>query len=98
LIALWKAQQEGIKIQQYLHWSSIDNLEWRQGYRQEFGLIHVDPVTGERTVRQSAKMLQSIIESRGIDIKKLLDVYIPDEQRKEAEKYILSFSELSPSA
>ncbi|HUQ85786.1 MAG TPA: family 1 glycosylhydrolase [Candidatus Limnocylindrales bacterium] len=88
LVALWKAQQEGISIQQYLVWSIIDNLEWLQGYRQEFGLIHVDPVTGQRTIRHSAEMYKEIIHSRGIDIKKLLDTYIPEEQKAEAEKLI----------
>lgn len=88
LVALWKAQLEGINIQQYIHWSAIDNLEWLQGYRQEFGLIHIDPVTGKRTIRQSAHMYKEIIRANGIDIQKLLDTYIPVEQRGEAEKLI----------
>lgn len=88
LVALWKAQQEGVDIRQYLVWSMIDNLEWLQGYRQDFGLIHLDPVTGQRTIRQSAEMYKEIIHSNGIDIKKLLDSYIPEEQKIEARKLI----------
>ncbi|HVF69380.1 MAG TPA: family 1 glycosylhydrolase [Xanthomonadales bacterium] len=88
LVALWKAQREGVNISAYLVWSCIDNLEWTQGYRQEFGLIHIDPVTGERRVRQSAYMYKEIINSRGIDVQKLIDIYIPADQKEEARKLI----------
>ncbi len=88
LVALWKAQQEGVNIKQYIHWSAIDNLEWLQGYRQEFGLIHIDPVTGERTIRKSASMYKEIIQANGIDVEKLIKNYIPAEQKEEARKLI----------
>ncbi len=88
LVAIWKAQQEGVNIQQYLHWSAVDNLEWLQGYRQDFGLIDIDPITENRTIRNSAYMYKEIVQSNGIDVKKIIEIYIPEEQKTEAEKLI----------
>lgn len=88
LVAVWRALQQGIDIKQYLFWSSVDNLEWLEGYKEEFGLVHVDAVTGERTVRKSAHLYRDIISANGIHIKSLLAAYLSEDQREKAELLI----------
>lgn len=50
---LLRARTDGVPILGYLHWSLLDNFEWNHGYRERFGLIHVDFETLERTPKQS---------------------------------------------
>lgn len=88
LVALWKAMQEGVDIRQYLVWSSVDNLEWLEGYSQQFGLIHVDAISGKRTARKSSYLYKDIISARGIDLSMLLSTYLQGEQQKKAELLI----------
>lgn len=85
LVSVWKAIQQGVDVRGYLFWSTVDNLEWLSGYKEEFGLIHVDPKSGERTLRKSAGLYKNIISSRGIDLKKLISTYFDSEQREKAE-------------
>src|SRR5260221_9313936 len=75
LVAVWRAIQQGIDIRHYLAWASVDNLEWLEGYREEFGLVHVDPVSGERTLRKSAYLYKDIISSNGIELETLISNY-----------------------
>jgi beta-glucosidase len=35
-------------------WSFLDNLEWRAGYTQRFGLVWVDHDTQQRILKDSA--------------------------------------------
>jgi len=88
LVAVWKAMKEGIPINQYLVWSPVDNLEWLLGYREQFGLIHVDSVTGERTLRKSAHLYRDIVKSHEIDTTSLLQKYLEGEQKVVAEHLI----------
>jgi len=88
LTALWRVMQEGVDIRQYLVWSSVDNLEWLEGYSQEFGLVHVDAVSGKRTVRKSAYLYKDIVTAKGIAVKELLDKYLEGEQKEKAEMLI----------
>lgn len=88
LVAVWRALHEGIDLRQYLVWASVDNIEWLEGYKEQFGLIHVDAVTGERTIRQSAHLYHDIISANGIDIPLLLSKYFQGEEREKAEKLI----------
>lgn len=52
---VYKAQQEGVPITGYFVWSLTDNFEWSEGYRPRFGLVYIDYVTLERTMKDSGK-------------------------------------------
>ena len=69
-------------------WSTVDNLEWLEGYEQEFGLLHSDSITGKRTLRKSAQLYSDIVKNKGIDMKKLLSTYFTTEQKEKAETLI----------
>lgn len=81
LIALHEAQRRGIDIPMYIHWSTNDNQEWMDGFQSRFGLVEVNPTTGERTIRKSALLYADIAEAREIDIPRLAEEYLsPDQQ------------------
>ena len=63
-----RAVNENIPVIGYQHWSLMDNFEWAEGYGPRFGLIHVDYITGKRTVKDSAWEYKKIIESNGSTI------------------------------
>lgn len=58
------AQQNGVELIGYLHWSLLDNFEWAYGWWPEFGLVHVDRATMKRTIRPSAKVFANIIQQK----------------------------------
>ena len=51
---LLRARESGYDVRGYFAWSLLDNLEWASGWTKKFGLIRVDPATGERTPKDSA--------------------------------------------
>jgi beta-glucosidase len=55
LAALLNAIDRGVPVLGYCHWSLMDNFEWKLGYAQRFGLVHVDYETLERTVKDSGR-------------------------------------------
>jgi beta-glucosidase len=59
------AHDEGIPLAGYFHWSLLDNFEWTRGYRERFGLIHVDYDTLVRTPKDSAQWYGEVIRSNG---------------------------------
>lgn len=65
LLALHRAVEEGVDVRGYFHWSIMDNFEWAEGYKQRFGLIHVDFETLERQLKDSAYWYREVIESNG---------------------------------
>jgi beta-glucosidase len=65
LLALRRACEQGVDVRGYFHWSLMDNFEWAFGYRERFGLIHVDYATQKRTPKDSAAWYRSVIETNG---------------------------------
>lgn len=66
LSQLQKAGADGVDLGGYFHWSIMDNFEWAEGYRQRFGLIHVDFETQKRTLKDSAYYYQKIIKANAV--------------------------------
>jgi len=60
-----RAIEDGVDIRGYFHWSILDNFEWAEGYRQRFGLIHVDYPTGKRIPKDSFDWYRGVIASNG---------------------------------
>jgi beta-glucosidase len=65
LLELAKASTAGTDIRGYFHWSILDNFEWAEGYRERFGLVHVDFATGKRTLKDSGKWYREVIATNG---------------------------------
>ncbi len=64
LEAVCEALGAGVDVRGYLHWSSMDNFEWAEGYARRFGLIAVDRQTQERVPKPSAAVFAQICRSR----------------------------------
>lgn len=60
-----QARREGIPVDGYFYWSILDNFEWAQGYKDRFGLIHVDYATQKRTPKDSFAWYREVIRRRG---------------------------------
>ncbi|MFD9301989.1 GH1 family beta-glucosidase [Streptomyces sp. NPDC060048] len=63
LRALHRAMAEGADVRGYFIWSILDNFEWAEGYRQRFGLVHVDYETLARTPKESYAWYRDLIKS-----------------------------------
>jgi beta-glucosidase len=55
----------GVPVRGYFHWSLLDNFEWAHGYKQRFGLVHVDFATQKRTPKSSARWYRDVIATNG---------------------------------
>jgi beta-glucosidase len=60
------ANERGVNIQGYFHWSLLDNFEWADGYFPRFGLFEVNRKTCARTPRPSVAVYRKIIENNGV--------------------------------
>jgi len=65
LLALERAGDDGAEIAGYFLWSFMDNFEWSHGFKQRFGLVHVDYPTGTRTLKDSALWYRDVIATNG---------------------------------
>lgn len=83
LIAIHEAMKRGADVRAYLYWSTIDNLEWRDGYGPKFGLLALDQKTGERTLRKSAELYGRIASSKEIDIQMLSQEFLSNDQQQD---------------
>jgi beta-glucosidase len=61
--ALRDAAAHGVDVLGYQHWSLMDNFEWKLGYAQRFGLVHVDYETQERTVKDSGRYYSELVRA-----------------------------------
>jgi beta-glucosidase len=59
-----RAKRISSKIAGYFVWSLTDNFEWAEGYKQRFGLIHIDYKTQERTIKKSGWWYKKFLEER----------------------------------
>jgi len=57
------ALDRGIQLRGYFVWSLLDNFEWAHGYSQRFGIVHVEPGTLERRIRDSGRFWAALARS-----------------------------------
>jgi len=50
----------GTPVEGYFHWSLLDNFEWLEGFRPQFGLFEVDYATFARRRRPSADLFAAL--------------------------------------
>lgn len=60
--SIYQATAQKVNVIGYIHWSLLDNFEWKEGFKPRFGLIHVDYQTMKRTPKDSAKVFQEIAQ------------------------------------
>jgi beta-glucosidase len=65
LLQLKRAIADNVEVAGYFHWSFMDNFEWAEGYKERFGLVHVDYATQARTPKDSAYRYREVIRSNG---------------------------------
>lgn len=65
--ATWQAIEDGMDVRGHMYWSLLDNYEWALGFEKRFGLVAVDYVTLERTVRPSAQVYRAICERNALE-------------------------------
>ncbi|NMD38447.1 MAG: family 1 glycosylhydrolase, partial [Christensenellaceae bacterium] len=61
---LSKLIDEGVDVQRYYYWSTMDNFEWAEGYWPRFGLYAVDYDTQKRTLRKSGELYAKISQEK----------------------------------
>ena len=71
LLEVKKAYKHGVEVLGYFQWSTMDNFEWREGYKERFGLIYVDYPTQKRILKDSAYWYKEVIASNGANLGKL---------------------------
>jgi beta-glucosidase len=64
--AVHDAIEQGVPVVGYCHWSLMDNFEWKLGYAQRFGLVHVDYDTQTRTVKDSGRYYAQIAKANAL--------------------------------
>jgi beta-glucosidase len=64
LNAVNDAIEQGVTVQGYFAWSLMDNFEWAEGYLKRFGIVRVDYVTQERTIKNSGHAYKALISQR----------------------------------
>ncbi|MFI7034517.1 GH1 family beta-glucosidase [Microbispora rosea] len=66
LRALRTSIDEGARVRGYLLWSLLDCVEWADGYRRKFGIVHVDFTTQRRLLKDSALWYRDVIARNGL--------------------------------
>jgi beta-glucosidase len=58
-----RAIELGVPLAGYFAWSLLDNMEWADGYRPRFGLVHVNFATQRRMIKDSGTAYAGMIRS-----------------------------------
>lgn len=58
-----RALADGVDVRGYFPWTLIDNYEWAEGYKANFGLTHVDPKTKDRVIEPSGTWFTKFIQA-----------------------------------
>ena len=66
LIEAARAIDDGVPLKGYFAWTLLDNFEWSFGYSRRFGLVHMDHVTQQRTLKDSAYWYRDVIARNAI--------------------------------
>jgi beta-glucosidase len=65
---LRRASDDGIPVLGYFHWTLTDNFEWAAGFRERFGMIHLDVASQKRTLKDSALWYRDTIAANGANL------------------------------
>ncbi len=65
---LKRAAAEGLPVAGYFYWSILDNFEWAEGYKDRFGLVHVDYQTQKRTPKDSYYWYREVVRRNGANL------------------------------
>jgi beta-glucosidase len=63
---LQRATAEGVPVRGYFLWSLIDNFEWIAGYKNRYGIFHVDFSTQRRTPKLSAEWFRAVATANAL--------------------------------
>ena len=63
--AVAEALDAGVDVRGYLVWSLLDNSEWAHGHAKPLSIVHVDPATQTRTIKQSGHWYRALIARAG---------------------------------
>lgn len=66
LYQISQAIDEGIPIQRYYHWSTMDNFEWIEGLSARFGLVHVNYENQKRTINRSGRFYAEVCKAKEV--------------------------------
>lgn len=69
LIQIWYAIQDGVDVRGYYYWALLDSFEWAEGFSLNFGLVKVDRVTLERSIKPDALDYAMIAGNNKIKLK-----------------------------
>lgn len=59
---VWRAKQDGIRVNGYFVWTFLDNFEWAEGYEPRFGLVYVDFENQQRIIKDSGHWYADFIK------------------------------------
>ncbi len=62
--AVCEAVERGVDVRGYYVWSLLDCFEWAEGYRQKYGLVHVDRDTLARTPKDSYRWYAGLVAAQ----------------------------------
>jgi beta-glucosidase len=66
LEAAHRAIIDGVDLRGYYVWSLMDNFEWAWGYDKRFGVVRVDFDTQQRTIKDSGRFYQRVVEENAL--------------------------------